>query len=125
MLFVGRCMDTLCNEPGLRVSPQADLFQVPHRITSLSTDGWQRAAPQCLHSYAVTQSGAQRLLDALRACPGRCPADMAPAVMADSSDIFTISPAVFTQSTALRLLKQSFPNMPEHALEQLPVVRGA
>ena len=63
--------------------------------------------PMCLHAYLVTREGARRMLEALSTCPGLCPADWAPAAMADTSAIFTIAPALFTQSTALRLQKDS------------------
>ena len=101
LYFCGRCLDAHCANRGeQRVSTQADLYRVPHRTTAVGEYGWQYAAPMCLHSYLVTREGANRMASALGSCPGLCPADWAPAVMADTADIFTISPALFTQVRA-------------------------
>ena len=106
-LFVGRCMDGNCGKRDLRVSRTADLYQLPKRETGVGEPKWQFRIPMCLHAYMVTPAGAHRMLHALGTCPGVCPADWAPAVMADTSGIYTIAPALLTQSTTLRLSKDS------------------
>lgn len=96
-LFVGRCQDSRCGHDDLRVSTRADLYRTPRRNVSMATKGWQLVSPMCLHAYMVSFEGASRMLTALSTCPGLCPADWAPAAMADTSALFTISPALFTQ----------------------------
>ena len=107
LLFVGRCLDARCGRNDLRVSAHADLYRTPRREAAVGEYGWQYITPMCLHAYMVTLEGAARMIDGLTSCAGLCPADWAPAVISNSSSIFTIAPPIFTQSSALRLMRDS------------------
>jgi len=107
MLFLGNCLDYDC-QSSTRVDHGADLYRVPRHNLSGFTD---RSAPKCLHAYAVTRAGAQAMIDAVDECPGYCPVDWMPSVLAarglpsntSSSTLFTVSPALISQAVALRL----------------------
>ena len=107
MLLLGNCLDYDC-QSSTRVDHGADLYRVPRHNLSGFTD---RSAPKCLHAYAVTRAGAQAMINAVDECPGYCPVDWMPSVLAarglpsntSSSTLFTISPALISQAVALRL----------------------
>ena len=95
MLFLGRCWDRVCGEGHVG----ADLYAVP---------AWAGAkAPQCFHAYALSAAGAAVALSAFEKCraEANCPVDHAALFTVEG--VYSISPALYTQSAASRLAGNS------------------
>ena len=90
-LQLGRCWDVTCDVAAARVSPDADLFRA---------DGAQMGT--CFHAYAMTRKGAFELQKVAKFLD--VPIDHAGTFIPDRSKRFYISPAIFTQNPALRLV---------------------
>jgi len=94
-LFLGRCWDVQCDKGGLG----GDMYRVPH-------DGM---TPQCFHSYAVNRRGTESLLHGMSLCRtlGKCPVDKAVQALVGHGEVYTVTPALFTQSAIQRILEKS------------------
>ena len=90
-LQLGRCWDVTCDVAAARVSPDADLFRA---------DGAQMGT--CFHAYAMTRKGAFELQKVAKFLD--VPVDHAGTYLPERNKRFYISPAIFTQNPALRLV---------------------
>ena len=113
LLMVGRCVDYHCADDE-RVSGEADLYHVARNASARGAGmwigeptHWQFGAPMCLHAYAVSRKGAEAMAEAMNSCTPRCPADWAPAKVAQRGNTYKIAPSLITQSSALRLYGDS------------------
>ena len=90
-LQLGRCWDVTCDAAASRVSPDADLFRAD-----------QAQMGTCFHAYAMTRKGAFELRKVAKFLD--VPIDHAGTYLAERNKRFYISPAIFTQNPALRLV---------------------
>ena len=136
VLYLGRCYDWNCNQSATAAQQQAARLSLTPNASSQASQqdqlevlpeappgnewlggdlyraarwkGELRHTPKCLHSYAVTPEGARAMLDGHRDCTGaECVADGVPGLVAKRGQLLSISPALFTQSAALRLAHDS------------------
>tara|TARA_B110001452_G_scaffold108143_1_gene89682 strand:+ start:440 stop:3652 length:3213 start_codon:yes stop_codon:yes gene_type:complete len=100
LLFLGKCVDTHCGESHVGGGLYRSDLGHP---------------PACFHAFAVSHEGAAALLQAMDRCRHfdqpevPCPVDRSPALLAapGRESIFSISPALFTQSAFHRLAEVS------------------
>ena len=90
-LQLGRCWDPTCDVAADRVSPDADLFRA--NKPQMGT---------CFHAYAVTRKGAFELQEVAKYID--IPIDHGGTFIPARDKRFYISPALFTQNPALRLV---------------------